>query len=142
MYVYRSIQEMRAAKSGSLKPYELKETKAKSYIALHPLVAHKQRQVIDVGGHVYRMLELEPGKHYEIPDESVLAFILEKFKEKRRYSAELKKTLEDGKVVFKETVCRTCGGRGRFLEYQTVVVVHGSNKRKRQTDDTPKDSEE
>lgn len=133
---------MRAATGGKTQPYELKETKGKTYMALHPMVTSKQRNIIDVGGHVYRMIEMQPRVHYALPDDDVLANILEKFKEKRRYSTELKKKLDDGGVEYEETVCRTCGGRGRFLKYQTVVVVHGSNKRKRQENDTPEDSEE
>lgn len=142
MYVYRSIQEMRAVKSGKIGSFELKETKAKSYIALHDLVTSKQRQIIDTGDRVYRMVELEPGKHYEIPDDEILASISEKFKEKRKYSEQLKLKLMENNVKFEEVVCKTCGGRGRFLKYETVVVVHGSNKAKRKKNDPQEDSKE
>ena len=133
---------MRAAKNGRVKPYELKETKGKNYIALYDLVTSKQRQIIDTGDHVYRMLELMPGKHYESPPAEILAIISEKFKEKRKYSSELKRTLEEHKIPFEETVCKTCGGRGRFLKYETVVIVHGTNKTKRKKNDSPEDSKE
>lgn len=133
---------MKAIKGGKVGSFDLKETKAKSYIALHELVTSKQRQLIDVGNRVYRMVELEPGKHYEIPPADVLASISERFKEKRRYSEQLKLKLMENNVNFKETVCKTCGGRGRFLEYETVVVVHGSNKTKRKKNDPQEDSEE
>lgn len=132
---------MKAVRGGKVDSYKLKETKAKSYIALHELVTSKQRQIVDVGNRVYRMIELEPGKHYEIPPADVLASISEKFKEKRKYSEQLKLKLIKNNVSYEEVVCRTCGGRGRFLKYETVVVVHGSNKAKRKKNDTPEDSE-
>lgn len=142
MYVYRSIQEMRAVRGGKVTSFELKETKGKNYMALHDLVTSKQRQIIDTGNRVYRMVELEPGKHYQIPEPEVMASISEKFKEKRRYSDSLKAKLIANNVNFKETVCKTCGGRGRFLVYDTVVEVHGSNKAKRKKDDSPQDRED
>lgn len=142
MIVYKSLQEMRAVSRGRVGAYELKETKGKNYLALNDLVSSKQRQIIYTGNGVYQAVELLPGKHYAIPEEEVLNAILDKFKAKRKYSEAFKKTLTENNIPFRDIMCKTCGGRARHLEYSTVVVVHGSNKAKRQTDDTPKDSEE
>lgn len=142
MIVYKSLQEMRAVSRGRVGAYELKETKGKNYLALNDLVTSKQRQIINTGNGVYQAVEIFPEKHYAIPEKEVLDAILDKFKEKRKYSESLKKTLTEKDIPFRDIVCKTCGGRARHLEYSTVVVVHGSNKEKRQTDDTPKDSKE
>lgn len=142
MIVYKSLQEMRAVSRNRVGVYELKETKGKTYIALNDLVTSKQRQIVNTGNGVYQAVELFPGKHYALPDEEVLNAILDKFKAKRKYSEAFKKTLTENNIPFKDIYCKTCGGRARHLEYSTVVVVHGSNKAKRQKDDTPEDSKE
>lgn len=140
--IYKTLQEMRAVSRGRVGAFELKETKGKNYIALYDLVTSKQRQIINTGNNVYEAVELIPGKHYAIPDAEILERISEKFKQKRKYSDSLRMTLEEAGIPFREVICKTCGGRARHLEYDTVVVVYGSNKTKRQKDDTPEDSKE
>lgn len=142
MIVYKSLKEMRAVSSGQVGSFELQETKAKSYFKLCDLVKSPQRKLIQTTDKKYEYVTLKPGKHYKLLSEEMMAQITEKFKEKRKYSAELKKTLADAGIDFEEVVCKTCGGRVKKLEYKTVEVVHGLNQRTRKENDPPEDSKE
>lgn len=142
MIVYKSIKEMRAVSNGKVGSYELEETKAKSYFKLHDLVTSQQRKLIQVEKGKYQYVTLEPGKHYKLLSDEMMAYITEEFKEKRKYSKELENTLKDAGIEYEIVKCKTCGGRVLKLEYKTVEVVHGLNQRKRKENDSPEDSKE
>ncbi len=142
MIVYKSLKEMRAVSSGKVGTFELSETKAKSYFKLCDLVKSAQRKLIQTSDRTYQYVTLEPGKHYKLLSDEMMAQITEKFKEKRKYSAELERTLKDAGMDYEIVLCKTCGGRVKKLEYATVEVVHGLNQRKRKENDPPEDSKE
>lgn len=142
MIVYKSLKEMRAVSSGRVGTYELDETKAKSYFKLCDLVKSPQRKLIQTGEKTYQYVTLKPGKHYKLLSDEMMAQLTEKFKEKRKYSVELERTLEDAGMDFEVVLCKTCGGRVKKLEYKTVEVVHGLDKRKRKENASPEDSKE
>lgn len=133
---------MRAVSSGSIGYFELDETKAKTYFKLHDLVTSEQKKLIQTSGRTYQYVRLVPGKHYKLLSDEMMAQITDKFKEKRKYSESLERTLKDAGIEYEIVMCKTCGGRTRKLEYKTVEVVHGSNQRKRKENDPPEDSEE
>lgn len=131
MIVYRTLDEMRAVDKGRVGYFDLKETKGKNYIKLYDVVKNRQRQIIRTDKNVYEYVQLEPDKHYQIPDDALLTEILSKFKEKRSYSANLVKILTDNGIPFEQKRCRTCSGNVVKVEYCTVEVVHGTDKAKR-----------
>lgn len=133
---------MRAVSGGKVGYFKLDETKGKNYFKLHDLVKSQQKKLIQTTDRTYQYVTLSPGKHYKLLDDEMMAQITEKFKEKRKYSEALKKTLADAGVEYKEVLCKTCGGKVKKLEYKTVEVVHGSNQRKRKENDPPEDSKE
>lgn len=142
MIVYKSLKEMRAVNSGKVGYFKLEETKAKSYFRLYDLVKSPQTKLIKTTEKAYQYVTIQPGKHYKLLDDDMMAQITENFKEKRKYSDALKRTLADAGIEYKEVLCKTCGGKVKKLEYKTVEVVHGSNQRKRKKNDPPEDSKE
>lgn len=129
MIVYKSLKEMRAVSNGKVGYYKLEETKAKSYFKLYDVVKSPQTKLIQTTGKAYQYVTIQPGKHYKLLDDALMTQITEKFKEKRKYSAELKNTLQDAGVEFKEVLCKTCGGKTLKLEYKTVEIVRTKAKK-------------
>lgn len=142
MIVYKSLNEMRAVSNGKVGYFKLDETKGKNYFKLHDLVKSPQTKLIQTTAKAYQYVTIQPEKHYKLLDDAMMAQISEKFKEKRKYSDALKKTLADAGIEYKEVLCKTCGGKVKKLEYKTVEVVHGLNQRKRKENDPPEDSKE
>lgn len=142
MIVYKSLKEMRAVSTGKVGYFELEETKAKSYFKLYDLVKSPQTKLVQTTDRAYQYVTIKPDTHYKLLSDEMMAQITDKFKEKRKYSESLERTLKDAGMEYEVVLCKTCGGRTRKLEYKTVEVVHGSNQRKRKTNDPPEDSEE
>ena len=142
MIVYKSLKEMRAVSNGKVGYFKLDETKAKTYFKLYDLVTSPQTKLIQTTDRAYQYVTIHPEKHYKLLSDEMMAQISEKFKEKRKYSESLERTLKEAGMEYKVVQCKTCGGRVRKLEYKTVEVVHGSNQRKGKTNDPPEDSEE
>ena len=142
MVVYKSLKEMRAVSAGRVGSFKLDETKAKSYFKLYDLVKSQQKKLIQTTDRSYQYVTLNPGKHYKLLDDVMMAQITEKFKEKRKYSIELERTLKDAGISYKTIICKTCSGKVKKIEYDTVEVVHGSNQRKRKENTSPEDSKE
>lgn len=129
MIVYKSLKEMRAVSNGKVGHYKLEETKAKSYFKLYDLVKSPQTKLIQTTDRAYQYVTIQPEKHYKLLSDEMMAQISEKFKEKRKYSDSLKKTLTDAGMEFAEVVCRTCGGRTKKIEYKTVEIVRTKAKK-------------
>ncbi len=138
--VYKSLKEMRAVTAGRIGYFELEETKDKPYFKLYDLVTSPQTKLMQVKDKTYQYVTIHPGKKYKMLSKKLMAEISERFTEKRRYSDDLKKTLDDAKIEYKEVFCKTCGGRTRKLEYKTVEVVDGADKAKRKTNSAKKNS--
>lgn len=140
MIVYKSLQEMRAVQGGKVGYFELTETKGKNFFKLYDLVKSPQTKLMQTTEKKYQYVTIKPNKHYKLLDDELMARISEQFKEKRKYSESLEKTLKDAGMDYKVVKCRSCGGRVKKLEYKTVEVVHGLNQGKRKENDPPEDS--
>lgn len=72
---------------------------------------------------VYGRLYLAPGVVHELPkDDEAFVESVKTATAKKRYDQKTENMLKEMGVDFEVTVCKTCGGRKKFIEYHTVEV--------------------
>lgn len=92
---------------------------------IEPISVAKNVQVLrSISGNrgKYEQIRLEPGKTYEIPDDSKYLHSLTIAKEKRKYTKELEDLLKRHGIDYKIVYCRVCGGKRKDIEYPIVEV--------------------
>lgn len=72
---------------------------------------------------VYGRLYLKPGVVHELPNNDA-AFVnsVKTAMTKKRYDSAIEARLKELGVEYEINLCKTCGGRKRFIEYHTVEV--------------------
>lgn len=72
---------------------------------------------------VYGRLYLTPGVTHVLPDDDP-AFVnsVKTAITKKRYDEKIENRLKELGVPYEINLCKTCGGRKRFIEYHTVEV--------------------
>lgn len=77
------------------------------------------------GGSAMRMkLRLSPGEERELPDDDLL-FVqdIQTQEIKKRYDPAIEAHLKELGVPYDVTMCKTCGGRKKFVVYKAIEVT-------------------